>query len=197
MAIVDMKPKRALPKASLQMKPILALSPTLEIQMEPSKEIERLQALVDSAVDQHPDSIQDATEAVLKKANRVAWFEKLKEELIRRAIAKLIHDTRHQINVAMRNASGEYGGPAKVVAGAASGRIAQGVMAYLIAGKTLGMLTGDELRTTADSESEKASGHQFNVRLCTELAKTVRGANTVGQKFTLAKLTAVFEKVKK
>lgn len=165
--------------------------------MEPPKEMERLQTLVDSAVDTHPDSIEDAIEAVLKKANRVAWFEKLKDELIRRAIAKLIHDTRHQINVAMRSASGEYGGPATVTAGAASGRIAQGVMAYLIAGKTLGMLTGDELVETADSESERASGHQFNVRLCRELAKTVKGANTVGQKFSLAKLAAVFDRVKK
>lgn len=165
--------------------------------METPKEIERLQSLVDTAVDKHPDSIEDATESVLKKANRVAWFEKLKDELIRRAIARLIHDTRHKINVSMRNASGDYGGPATVVAGAASGRIAQGVMAYLIAGKTLGMLTGDELRATADSESEKASGHQFNVRLCRELAKRVKGADTVSQRFTLAKLTAVFERVKK
>lgn len=165
--------------------------------MEPSKEIGRLQKLADAAVDKHPDSIQDSTDYVLKRAWNLPWFVKLKNELIRRAIAKLIHDTRHQINVAMRTASGEYGGPAKVVAGSASGRIAQGVMAYLIAGKTLGMLTGDELRATADSESEKANGHQFNVRLCRELAKTVRGEDTVGQKFTLVKLAALFAKMKK
>lgn len=165
--------------------------------MEPPKEMERLQKLVDAAVDQHPDSIEDATESVLTKAGKVAWFEKLKDELIRRAISKLIHDTRHHINVAMRSASGEYGGPAKVTAGAASGRIAQGVMAYMIAGKTLGMLTGDELRTTADWESERATGHQFNVRLCRELAKTVKGETTVKERFTLAKLAAVFAKVKK
>lgn len=165
--------------------------------MEVPKEMERLQKLVDVAVDQNPDSIEDATETVLKKAGRVAWFEKLKGGLIRRAIARLIHDTRHQINVEMRTAHGDYGGPAKVTAGEASGRIAQGVMLYLIAGKTLGMLTGDELRATADAESERASGHEFNTRLCRELAKTVKGEATVKQKFTLAKLTAVFERVKK
>jgi hypothetical protein len=159
--------------------------------------MERLQKLVDAAVDKHPDSIEDATEAVLKKANKVQWFDTLKDELIRRAIAKLIHDTRHHINVEMRTAHGDYGGPAKVTAGEASGRIAQGVMAYLIAGKTLGMLTGDELVATADAESERASGHEFNTRLCRELAKTVKGEATVRQKFTLAKLTKVFQKVKK
>lgn len=165
--------------------------------MEPPKEMERLQKLVDVAVDQNLDSIEDATEAVLKKANRFQWFETLKDELIRRAIAKLIHDTRHHINVGLRNESGEYGGPAKVEPGAASGRIAQGVMAYMIAGKTLGLLTGDELRITADAESKKALGHQFNVRLCRELAKTVKGGDIVKQKFTLAELVKVFEKVKK
>ena len=165
--------------------------------MEPPKEMERLQKLVDSAVDKHPDSIEDAIESVLKKAGKVAWFEKLKEELLRRAIAKLIHDTRHGINVTMRKASGEYGGQAKVIAGAVSARIAQGAMAYMIAGKTLGALTGEELLATADSESEKASGHQFNVRLCRELSKTVKGESTVGQKYTVKRLQALFEKVNK
>lgn len=165
--------------------------------MEPPKEMERLQKLVDAAVDTSPNSIEDATEAVLKKAGKVQWFDKLKDELIRRAILGMIHDNRHGKNVDMRTARGDYGGPAKVTAGAASGRIAQGVMAYMIAGKTLGLLTGDELRTTADSESEIALGHQFNMRLCRELSKTVKGEDTVKQKFTLTRLTALFQKVKK
>ncbi len=165
--------------------------------MEPPKEIERLQKLVDAAVDNHANSIKDATDYVLKKAGKVAWFETLKDELIRRAILGMIHDNRHQKNVEMRTARGDYGGPATVTAGEASGRIAQGVMAYMIAGKTLGLLTGDELRTTADSESEIASGHQFNVRLCRKLAQTVKGEAIVKEKFTLAKLTKVFEEVKK
>lgn len=165
--------------------------------MEPPKEMERLQKLVDASVDKYPGSIQDATDYVIKRANKVAWFEKLKDELIRRAILKLIHDNRHIKNVDMRMARGDYSGPAKVTAGALSGRIAQGVMAYMIAGKTLGLLTGDELRATAASEGEKASGHQFNVRLCRELAKTVKGEETVKQKFSLKKLAAVFANVKK
>ena len=164
--------------------------------MEVPKEMERLQKLVDVAVDQNLDSIEDATEAVLKKASRFRWFEVLKDELIRRAIAKLIHDTRHRIDVGLRNELGEYGGLAKVTPGEASGRIAQGVMAYFIAGKTLGVLTGDELITTADSESKKAIGHQFNVGLCRELAKTVKGEDTVKQKFSPAELMEVFENVK-
>lgn len=159
--------------------------------------MERLQKLVDAAVDKHPSSIKDATNLVLKKASRAAWFETVTDELIRRAVLGMIHDNRHGKNVDMRMARGDYGGPAKVTAGAASGRIAQGVMAYMIAGRTLGMLTGDELNATADSEAEIASGHQFNVRLCRELAKTVKGEDTVKEKFTLAKLTAVFAKVKK
>ncbi len=165
--------------------------------MEAPKDMERLQKLVDEAVDKHLDSIEDATEAVLKKTGRVAWFEKLKDELTRRAIAGMIHDTRHRINVAMRTASGDYGGPATVTAGAASGRIAQGVMAYLIGGKTLGMLTGDELVNTADAEAERASGHQFNARLCRELARTVKGDTLVRQKFSVKKLQVVFDKVSK
>lgn len=208
-----MKPTAALswPKAILGVKPI-GILPNLtrgdvlietetrsalqstETQMETPKEMERLQKLVDDAVDQHPDSIEDATEAVLKKANRVQWFEKLKDELIRRAIAKLIHDTRHQINVAMRNASGDYGGPAKVTAGAASGRIAMGVMSYMIAGKTLGMLTGDELPEIAESEAARAEGHEFNVRLCRALAKIVKGEKTVKECVSATKLRAIFQK---
>jgi hypothetical protein len=154
-----------------------------------------LQKLVDAAVDTYPDDIVKATKSVLKTAKRKPWFAALADELIRRAVMKLIHDNRHGKNVEMRTARGDYGGPAKVTAGTASGRIAQGAMAYMIAGKTLGMMTGDDLIATADSESEKASGHQFNVKLCRKLSKTVKGGTMVRQKFSLAKLTSLFESV--
>jgi len=159
--------------------------------------MERLQKLVDTAVSNHPNDIQDATEEVLKKAGRVAWFEKLKDELVRRAIAKLVHDKRHTDNVMKRKEQGVYGGPPRGTVGRLSGQIAHGVMGYFIAGKTLGLLTGEELLETAASESEKATGHQFNVRLCRKLAQTVKGEKTVGQCFSAKKLAAVFESVKK
>jgi hypothetical protein len=162
--------------------------------------MQNLQKLVDAAVDAYPDDIAKATESVLKAAKRKAWFADLVDELLRRAVMTLIHATRHERNKEIRKAHGDYSNAAEMTEGTRAarekvGQIARGVMAYMIAGKTLGVMTGADLVATAGAESERASGHTFNAKLCRKLAKTVKGETMVKQKFSLAKLASLFESV--
>ena len=160
---------------------------------------ERLQALVNDAVETNPDSIDDAIDEVLKKAGKAAWFVKLAEDLITRAVRGMIQDRRHMLNVVMRGKAGQYGGKSNIDSGAMErvGKLVHGYMSYMIAGKTLAKLTGDELLATADSEAEKASGHEFNVLLCRKLAEKVKGDKMVADCFTVKTLAKVFESVRK
>lgn len=159
---------------------------------------ERLQALVNDAVETNPDSIDDAIDEVLKKAGKVAWFVNLADKLVRQAIRGLIQDRRHLLNVAMRGKAGQYGGKSNIDSGAMErvGKLVHGYMSYMIAGKTLAKLTGDELLATADSEAEKATGHEFNVLLCRKLAEKVKGDKIVAECFTVKTLAKVFESVR-
>ena len=50
---------------------------------------------------------------------------------------------------------------------------------YFVSGTTLGRMTGEQLRATAESEATKAEGHQFNATLCSTLAEIVPEGKTV------------------
>ena len=156
---------------------------------------EPLLELVTKQVNAYPDDIDKAADAVIAKAKRLTSWNKWTSTLIRKGVLQLVHDCRHGLNVKMRNAAGDYGGPAQVMPGEATGRILSSVYGYLIAGKSLGAVTGSELPEIAKSEAAKANGHQFNARLCRELAKHVKPEKTVRECVSEAKLRALFEKI--
>ena len=157
--------------------------------------MEELLKLVTEEVNANPDNIEVAVDNVIRKGSRRQAWQDWTADLIRKGVLQLVHDRRHCLNVTMRNANGEYGGPAKVTIGKATSRIMAGVYSYLIAGKTLGMVTGDELPDIAASEAARADGHQFNARLCLKLARLVKGDKTVKECVSEVKLKALFEKI--
>ena len=154
--------------------------------------MEALLAIVNTEVDANPDDINKAVDNVIAKACRRIIWEVWTTALIRKGVLQLVHDRRHSLNVTMRRDNGEYGVPAKVVAGEATGRIMADIYMYMIAGKTLGNVTGDELPEIAESEAAKADGHQFNATLCEKLAKLVKGNKTVRECVSVAKLRKMF-----
>ena len=104
----------------------------------------------------------------------------------------ILNDMRHTINTAIKKEHGMYGGPAKVVPGEATARVALSCLGYMIAGKTLGNVLGEELEGIAQDEAAVAKGHQFNVKLCRKLKPLVADDKTVGQCLNERKLKAVF-----
>lgn len=158
--------------------------------------MEALLKLVAAAVKQHPENIEASISQVVKRATGKTWWTEIKDDIIRKGIAKLVHDCRHNINTSIRRSDGSYGGPAKVTAGDAVNRIASECYGYMIAGTTLGSLTGEDLLVVGPAEAARADGHQFNAQLCAELAKLVKGTDTVAVRVTERKLKGLFDKLK-
>jgi hypothetical protein len=136
---------------------------------------EVLLEIVALAADQHRDNIDQAVDCAEKAWLSTEESPDFTAQLVRQAIRELIHNYRHQHNVAIRREAGVYGGPAKVVPSELTAGIAERSILdqYTIAGRVLGGIFGKELPALATSEREKAEGAAFNARLCERLATVV------------------------
>lgn len=140
----------------------------------------------------------EAIDAAERRIRKLPEFDSLVATLVRSAIADLIYDARHDANRKLKNASGDYGGAAKVVTGCCSAtqRIAQSVFEYRIAGTALGLVLGKDLRTIAESESNIAEGHKFNAALCRTLARMVAPEKRVNEAVSEKKLRMIFDRLR-
>ena len=157
---------------------------------------ESLTQIIADVSDKHADDIDAAVDECERRVKRLADFADFTGELIRQALREQIYDCRHRANTEQRKASGFYGGAAKVMA--AASEIVQSVASekslfdYFVAGTTLGRMTGEQLRATAESEATKAEGHQFNATLCSTLAEIVPEGKTVRECVKETRLKTIF-----
>jgi len=157
--------------------------------------MEQLVKIATAEAAKHTDDIDKAIDATLARARRSKWFSALADELVRRAVRKIVQDCRHRANIQMRRENGSYGGPAKVTAGAATAAVARSVYLYMIGGRSLGNVLGEDLAGIGESEAAKAEGHLFNTKLCQALSPLVKDKKTVSQCVPEAKLKKIFEKL--
>ncbi len=152
-----------------------------------------LNTIASQEAQRHADDIDAAVNSAVRRVQKLPNYADLVDDLVRSAVRHLIADCRHHENVAMRKDGNSYGGPAKVIAGSAVNRIASDFYAYYIGGRTLGTIKGEELAVIAASEAERASGHQFNARLCAALRPLVPEGKTVKECIKPGKLRSIFE----
>lgn len=158
---------------------------------------EKIQQIVSQEAQRHGDDILAATNAAVSRVRKLSTFPEFVDDLVYAAIRGMIGDFRHHANVAMRREIGTSGGPPKVKPGDAANRVAADCYVYFIAGRMLGSIRGDELPEIGNAEAERAEGHQFNARLCEELAKLVPAEKTVRQAVKPGKLRSVFATLQK
>lgn len=128
------------------------------------------------AIRKYPDDIPAATEMFLVQAIKFPEeWSKFQVASVRDAARHLIGDVRHADNVSRRRNAGEYGGPAKVVAGKSEAvqRACADIYAYSIAGRALGSILGSELEPIARAERRRAAGCEANARLLESLERIV------------------------
>jgi hypothetical protein len=157
--------------------------------------MEELQSIAQEATTKFPDDIATATAYAIRRAKAKSWFMDCVDELVSRSIRAMICDFRHTANVAMRKEAYGYGGSAKVVAGSAVAEVASSYYGYLIAGMSLGTVTGDQLPAIAESESANAAGHEFNARLCRALRPLVPDEKAVRDCVSERRLRTLFIKL--
>lgn len=158
-----------------------------------------LLSIIANAAEQHREDIDQAVECAEK-----AWLAdesapEFAAQLVRQALRELIHGYRHRMNVSLRKAAGEFGGPAKVVPGEVTSAIAERALldSYTIAGRTLGSILGKELPSLQKTEQEKSDGAAFNARLCERLAAIVPEDKTVREVVTERQAWKLLRELKK
>lgn len=157
--------------------------------------MEELLKIAKEEAAKHDTDIEAAVDATLARASKTKWFAALAKDLIRRAVREFVHDQRHLVNIALRKEHGHYGGPAKVVPGEAVANVCRSLYSYMIAGRTLGVIRGEELGAIADTEAATAEGHMFNAKLARALMPLVSAEKTVRQCVAEKKLRKLFEEL--
>lgn len=151
------------------------------------------------AAGEYPDDISSAVDAAEKAIRKLKEFESIVKDLIRQAVTEMVYDARHKANVRIRQSTGQYGGPAKVVVGDSRSvnRAIESVYHYSIAGTMLGMVVGGDLEAIADSEKAVGDGHLFNSRLARLLIGRVKEEHRVMDDISEKQLRAVFRKAQR
>lgn len=156
---------------------------------------ENVLRIVEEMAAKYPADIPKAIERAEKDIRSLPEFDELVSMLVRNTVQELVYDARHRANTRMRREAGDYGGQAKVVSGnsACLGRVCVSVYSYHIAGTKLGLVKGADLEAIAESERAIASGHLFNVRLCSKLKGLVPADKCVQEVVSEKKLRALFK----
>jgi hypothetical protein len=155
-----------------------------------------VQAIATEEAMRHRNNVAHALDAAIQRVRDLPNYDDLVDALVLEAVRERVYDARHQDCRAIRKAAGEYCGPAKVTAGATSNDVAFGVYCYMIDGRTLGTIRGDELAVIADGEEARAHGHRFNARLCRKLLDHVSEDKTVRQCLKETALREIFASIK-
>lgn len=139
----------------------------------------------------HANSIETAVDRLARWVRGRDWFPKWESELVGAQCRNAIHDARHRHNVATRKDMN--GGQSKVGISAAIGELSGKLLAYNIGGRTLGVITGEELDELRTSERERAAGHRFNAVLCEKLRPLVQDDKTVAECVSSEQLMKVWK----
>jgi hypothetical protein len=158
-----------------------------------------LLGIVRKAAIKHRDSVDQAVVCAEREWRKSPEHEQWIDQMVRGELRSLIHNVRHETNVQIRKEAGAYGQPAKTTLGTgAVARVASDVLLnYSICGVTLGMITGEQLRSFAKSEQEKADGCEFNAILCDRLAEMVPAEKCVSDCVTAKKAKAIIAEITK
>jgi hypothetical protein len=154
--------------------------------------------VVAEAARKYASDIPKAVEEAEFMVRKLPEFSGLVRLLVRGAVQDLVYEARHQDNVRMRRAAGDYGGPAKVDA-AAPGVVGahESLYLYRIAGTTLGLIKGADLKGIAESERRVAEGHAFNAALCEALAALVPEDKRVEEAVLEKRLRGIFRRLRR
>jgi len=147
------------------------------------------------AATKYENDIDKAVEEALKKSKALPDFQACIEAMLASAVRSMVSDWRHADNQALRKATGVYGtGPRVSPEDTAFAMgIYDDILKYRIAGKTLALVTGDEIEGIIAGESARAEGHLFNVRLLSAIQPLVPATKTVGQAVSKRKLEAIWK----
>lgn len=138
---------------------------------------EEIRRVAERAVAQHPGDTKAAKNLAIEEAEKLKNYRSLERILAKEAIEHTVDDVRHNSNRTMRNETSVE--PNKVTAASAVvNDVCRSVYNFFVAGKTLGMITGNEIDGIILDESSKARGHIFTVRLMMWL----RGQGVCGEK---------------
>lgn len=137
-------------------------------------------AVINGVVGKYPGNLARQKKTAKASIRRLPEYDDYVEGLVDQAVELLVYNCRHISNCAQKRSCGEYGQAARVlVAGSDSVRKAHSMYNYNIAGRTLGMLLGEELDALAETQFAAGNGCHVNARLLWGLAEIVPASKRV------------------
>ena len=165
---------------------------------------EEILEIIRRKVAEHPDDIDACVEEAWDEMDNLSNFEQYHDYFIRKAILELVHDTRHHNNRTIRSGGTLFvprPNPKQRVKpwedAEMMTRIYKGAYTYALNGMMLAVMTAVDLEKAKDREEELREGHDFNVSLCTELLKKVKGDKTVKDVYNQRQLEIVFQRLRR
>ena len=157
--------------------------------------MEAIQNIAKQEAEKHADDIEAAVSGALRRVKRLSDYDDFATTLVAEAVRERVYDARHAMNTQLRRSNGAYAKPATVTAGKAVQAVATSLYGYMIDGRTLGSLVGEELDAIAGDQEAKANGYRFNAQLLRKLAPMVAEDKSVRQCVTEAKLKRLFREL--
>lgn len=144
---------------------------------------EYVEMIVQEQVLLHKDDPGLAIKESLRLLRERPDHHELVELLVNTAVSHLVYKVRHQNNKVIKKELGLYGGPAKVNVMASKGVAVacRSTFDYMIGGKTLGALLGEEIPGLLEQQRRVQQGYQLNIKLLEMLQRVVPAGMTVRQ----------------
>lgn len=138
-------------------------------------------AVIQEEADKHKEDIRAAVDAAMARIVKLPEYDSIVQDLVRKAIHKLVYDYRHQCVRETKGKEPMYSVQPRIVVGrsAAVHRVERSYYDIFVCGKTLGSMLGKELLPAAEHERRIGQGHLVNARLLERLSKIVPEDKTV------------------
>ena len=160
-----------------------------------SKEVHEI---AKECAEEYLNDIQLATEEACRGIKELDNYEEIIEGLLLMAVKELIYRERQTILRTIKKSVGKYDSVPKISIGKSGAvrKIYQSIYNMTIGGKTLGVMTGDEVLATALQERNQGNGKLVNATFLEKLGRIVPSNRTVKQSVPESKVRELFREAR-
>lgn len=130
---------------------------------------EQIKDIAHDAASRFPESPVQASAYAVGEVRKLPNFDNLIDEMVTQAVSTAVYEARHKITKRLKNDIGYYTRASErkqPASSSALNRVYRNVFnSYLIGGKTLGSITGAEIKPLIARIRSQVRGHEVNLRL--------------------------------
>lgn len=154
-------------------------------------------AIARECMNESKEDIGQAVASAKALIQELECYPALVDRMVTEAIRELIYNLRHQENVKIKRQDGSFHTTNKTRIWESSHvkEVYKSAYNYMIGGRTLSLLLGEEIETLAEGEKNRADGHLFNYRLLKTLQPLIPEGRRVKEVLSEQRLMTIFKTV--